>query len=102
MNSLNSLTTMEPYATRQRNGGTVHIRASDVTGNFQHEDEVETEATTSTVATSFARAMGLPLDAPYTLRTEDGQWLLDDKPIGPQIQGREKENFFLTPKTHLG
>jgi hypothetical protein len=82
--------------------GTLHLRASDGTGSFNVEGDFPTQSTASSVALSIARRMGLPIDAPYTLRTADGQFLLDDKPIGGQLQGRSEADLTVTAKAHLG
>ena len=98
MNSLSIPTSTD----RNTNGSTVRIRAVDVTGSFEIEDEIQSDTSTSTAAKFFARRMGLPMDAPYTLRTERVKFLDDEKPIGPQLRGHEDEELTVTPKSHLG
>jgi hypothetical protein len=74
----------------------------DVTGTLSLEKEnVQGSLPASAVAASLAAEMQLPENVPWGLRNDEtSEFLLDDKPIGEQIE--TGESVTVTPKTHLG
>jgi len=52
------------------------------------------------VATALASRMGLPADVPWIIRNDATGAVLEERPIGDQIEDGAK--VVLSPKAHLG
>jgi hypothetical protein len=79
----------------------VRVNLADVTGFNTTTEEVSRDTTVSALARSMADRWSLPTDTPWTLRSDDGLPLEDDRPISEQLAGDEL-SLTLMPKAHLG
>ena len=85
----------------KRRGGMVHFEARDVTGTHVLEvRNVQRTTPAGAVATALASRMGLPADVPWIIRNDATGAVLEERPIGDQLEDGAK--VVLSPKAHLG
>ncbi|RPI88017.1 MAG: hypothetical protein EHM42_04720 [Planctomycetaceae bacterium] len=82
----------------------VRLRATDVTGRRRLQlDRINGYRTAGDVAMLIAGMMDLPATSRYSLRdSERARMLLDDDPLGLQIDESVTPELVVIPHTHLG
>lgn len=95
------VTAAPPQAGRIRDP--LRLRVSDVTGRMRFDlNEVDGHRTAGDVAHSVATMMHLPTETRFSLRSERGRMLVDDEPIGGQVEEGPSEELVVIPRAHLG
>lgn len=89
-------------ATPQIDGGDMfRFELSDVTGTHHVvADDVQSSLPAGAFASAVAARMSLPENVPWSLHTDEGEFLEDDRPIGEQVPTDTR--LWVSPKTHLG
>ena len=81
----------------------LRLRVSDVTGLKRFDlENIDGHRSAGDVAMSVAELMDLPTETRFSFRSERGQMLVDDEPIGGQLDEEQSPELVVIPRAHLG
>jgi hypothetical protein len=95
------VTATRPHPSRVRDP--LRFRVSDVTGLRRFDLEgVDGHRTAGDVAMSVAGMMELPAETRFSFRSRGGRMLVDDEPLGSQLDEDAAPELVVIPRAHLG
>jgi hypothetical protein len=81
----------------------LRLKVSDVTGRRRFElTQLDGYQPAGRVAMRVAEMMEFPSETRFSLRSAQGRMLVDDEPIGGQVEADSDTELVVIPRAHLG